>query len=187
VTGAAPALVAGAVSALVAGCDTGTPRSAAGTAPSGAVVPAAPLTTAPLTISPAPTAPAPTSPAPDPTAADTRHVCAEINKAIAQGSSTFGADLGLMTGHLAGGNQAAADEARKSAVRELTSLAGKVRTVAAPALNPAVRAAAGTTAGNLDQVAADPGLLTGVRTIIDVSPVLGRITSTAGPLTGVCV
>ncbi|HEY2673218.1 MAG TPA: hypothetical protein VGJ07_23010 [Rugosimonospora sp.] len=177
VAGAAPALVAGAVSALVAGCDTGTPRSAAGTAPSGAVAPAAPLTTAP----------APISPSPDPTAADTRHVCAEINEAVAQGASTFGADLGLMTGHLAGGNQAAADAARKSAVRELTTLAGKVRTVAAPALNPAVRAAADTTASNLDQVAADPGLLTGVRTIIDVSPVLGRITSTAGPLTGVCV
>ncbi|GIH19954.1 hypothetical protein [Rugosimonospora africana] len=172
--GGAALAVAGAALTLITGCGTGDQRAGG---PAGPGAPAA-----------APTVtPAPAASSADATTANTRQVCDAINLAVAQGATTFGADLGSMTGHLAGGNRSAADDARRSALRELTSLAGKVRAVATPALNPAVRAAAETTAGNLDRAAADPGLLGGVKTAIDVAPVLSRITSTANPLMAVCV
>lgn len=173
--GGAALVVAGATLTLITGCGTAAQRGAAGSAQPGA-------SAAALAATPAP---APSSA--DPTAANTRQVCDRINLAVTQGATTFGADLGSMTGHLAGGNRGAADESRRSALHELTNLAGRVRSVAARALNPAVRAAAETTASNLDQAAADPGLLSGVKTALDVVPVLSRVTSTATPLMGVCV
>jgi hypothetical protein len=166
--------VTGVTLALIAGCGTGVQRGPAGSARSDAPAIAS------ATRSPAP------SPA-DPTAANTRQVCDAINLAVAEGATSFGSDLGSMTGHLAGGNRSAAAAARRSALRELTSQAGRVRAAGAPALNPAVRTAAETTARNLERAAADPGLLAGVKAAIDVTPVLSRITSAATPLIGVCL
>lgn len=165
--------LAGTMLALVAGCADGT-----GTPVGGGAV------STPAVAAPTPTA-APSSPDPG-TAADTHRVCDAINQAVAQGASAFGTDLGSMVGHLAGNNRAAAETAKQSALHRLSALAATVRSAAAPAVDPVVRAAAENTAGNLDRVAADPGLLTGVKTVMDMSPVLGRITSAADPLTNVC-
>ncbi|GAA5184982.1 hypothetical protein GCM10023322_27760 [Rugosimonospora acidiphila] len=160
---------AGAALALVAGCGSGS-RDGATVRPS---QPGGPASSGP--------------PAPDPTAADTRTVCVAINQAVAQGATAFGADLGTMVGHLAGGNRAGADAAKRSAMSELGALSGRVRTIAAPALDPALRAAGVSTADNLDHTAADPDLLTAVKTADDLNLVLNRITSTAYPLAAVCV
>jgi hypothetical protein len=117
---------------------------------------------------------------------NTHQVCAAINEAVAKGAAGFGTDLGAMVGHLAGNNPTAAQAARDSAMRRLAGLAATVRTAAAPALSPAVRTAAESTASNLDRIVADPGLLVSVKTLVDMSPVIGRITSSADPLTNVC-
>jgi hypothetical protein len=132
-------------------------------------------------------APATAAPSSDPTVVNTHQVCSAINDAVARGTSGFGVDLGAMVGHLAGNNPRAAQEAKDSAIRRLTGLAATVRMAAAPALNPDLRTAAESTAGNLDRIAADPGLLVEVKTILDMSPVIGRITASADPLTNVCV
>jgi hypothetical protein len=120
-------------------------------------------------------------------AANTHDVCGAINAKLAEGILTFGNDLGTMVGHLSGSNKAGADQAKAAAIKQLKDLAGNVRTAAKPAQDPAVREAAETTATLLERYAADPALVTGVKTAADVTPLLTKVTHAADALNNVCV
>lgn len=165
-------LAAGALAAVAAGCGSTASRpSTAGT-----TAPSAPASaTSPVSVASA-----------DPTAADTRRVCGAIFQTVTEGTSAVGSDLGAMVGHLSGANQSAASASRDSALHRLSDLAAHVRSAAAPALDPGVRAAADQTASRLESLAADPNLLAGVQSTDQVSPVVTKITDAADPLTTAC-
>jgi hypothetical protein len=129
----------------------------------------------------------PASPAsPDPIAVDTQRVCGAIFQTVTEGTSAVGSDLGAMVGHLSAANQSAAGTSRTSALHRLSDLASRVRSTAAPALDPGVRGAAEQTAARMDSLASDPDLLAGVQTTTQVSPVIAKITGAADPLTTAC-
>jgi hypothetical protein len=126
------------------------------------------------------------TPSADATTADTHQVCGAIFQTVSAGASAVGTDLGAMVGHLSGANDSAAGASRDSALRKLGDLATQVRTAGAPALDPVVRTAAGETADRLQALAADPGLLTGVKEADQLDPVLSKITTATDPLTTAC-
>src|SRR5437660_69401 len=143
--------------------------------------PAAPAAAATASRSAAP------SPSVNPYAANTHEVCTAVNELIADGVARFGTDVGAMVGHQAGGNQAEADKSKASALAGLKDLAGKIRSAGQPAADPAVSTAVGTVADNLGQLAADPTLLDGVKSAVDVPTVDRKVTAAAAGLTSVCV
>ncbi len=71
-------------------------------------------------------------------------------------------------------------------LRHLSDLAAKIRSTAAPALDPGVRTAAEQAASRLDALAKDPDLLTGVQSTDQLTPVIAKITGAADPLTTAC-
>ena len=157
---------------------------AAGCGSAGREVSAAPApSAAAASVSPAPSA---TPASPDPTAADTRQVCGALFQQVTEGTSAVGADLGAMVGHLSGANPGAAGTSRDAALQKLSGLASGVRSAGAPALDPGVRNAANQTASRLESLAADPGLLAGVQSTDQVTPVIAKITGAADPLTTAC-
>jgi hypothetical protein len=131
-------------------------------------------------------APSRTPASPDPTAADTARVCGALFQQVTEGASAVGSDLGAMVGHVSGANTAAAGASRDSALHKLTDLATRVRSAAAPAMDPGVRSAANQTASRLESMAADPNLLAGVQSTDQVTPVIAQITGAADPLTTAC-
>jgi hypothetical protein len=158
---------AAAIPVAVAGCG-----SAGGGAAAGA--PAAPSTTAPSAgFSP-------------PVTENTRQVCDKINRAVADGAAAFGRDLGTLAGHLAGGNTADATAARKSALARLTALATTIRAAAGTAEDTEVRASARRTADQIDALAADPALLSGLKSTKDLAPVIEKLSRATDEMNKVC-
>lgn len=133
----------------------------------------------------APSVPAPTT-APSPSG-NTGEVCQKINATVAGDLSAFGVDVGNYAGHQTGKNTDAAKKSKASALGRLTSLAGKVRAAGQLASVPALGAAANTTAGNLERLAADPALLAGVHAAADIPPVIQKVTAATDPLINACV
>ncbi len=170
--GLAGSVVGAALLIFVAGCGSAT----------GGVVADSAASASASSDTASPSAPA----SPDPTAADTQRVCGAIFQTVTEGTSAVGSDLGAMVGHLSGSNETAAGASRTSALHRLSDLAAKIRTTAAPALDPGVRSAADQTATRLESLANDPDLLTGVKTTDQVSPVIAKITGAADPLTTAC-
>jgi hypothetical protein len=128
-----------------------------------------------------------TSSSANPNGSNTRQVCDAINQAISDGETAVGTDVGSVVGHLASGNQGEADKAKVAALAHLKEMAGKVRTAGAPAVDPAVRNAAEEAAVGLEKLAADPGLLSGVKSAADVTPVIQKVNTAIGHLTTACV
>jgi hypothetical protein len=162
-----------AAAVALAGCETssgGTP-SAAGTGPAGE---------ASVTASPAPSASASGA------IANTRQVCDAINKAVAEGASAFGTDLGTLAGHVAGGNKTAVTKARTDAIAHLKTLASKIRTAGGSAVNPGLKAAARDAADQMAALAGDPNLLSGVKSATDLPPVIEKLTRATDGLNKAC-
>jgi hypothetical protein len=132
-------------------------------------------------------APGGASSAAKPGGTGTRQVCDAINQAVSDGETAVGTDVGSIVGHLAGGNQSEADKAKAAALAHLKEMAGKIRTAGAPAQDPAVRNAVQEAATNLEKLATDPGLLAGVKSAADVTPVIQKVNTAIGHLTTACV
>ncbi len=113
-------------------------------------------------------------------------VCQQINAVVATDLTAFGTDVGTLAGHVSSKNTAAADKAKASALGRLTTLAGKIRSTGQAAPTVKVTSAAQATAGNLEQLAADPALLANVKAAADVPPVIQRVTSATDPLINAC-
>jgi hypothetical protein len=117
---------------------------------------------------------------------NTTEVCQQINAAVASDLPAFGTDLGTFAGHLSGKNTDGANKAKAAALGRLTGLAGKIREAGRQATVAKLSAAADRTAGSLDALAADPGLLSGVHAAADVPPVINRVTTATAPMAGAC-
>lgn len=164
-----------AVAATLGGCTgkgTGTP-SAAGTGSTALAVASA--------------AASPSTDASDPVLANTRQVCGQINEVIAQGSMTFGVDLGNVAGHLAGGNKTEADKSRNDAINQLRTMSTKIRTLGTSAQDDRVRSAAQRTADQISALASDPVLRSQVKSASDLAPVIEKLTRGTDSMNSVCV
>ncbi len=124
---------------------------------------------------------------PDATMANTRQVCATVNKAIADGSAAFASDLGTFAGHLAGGNKTQADKAKADAIAQLNTMATKIRSAGDSALDPRVQDGARRTAAQISALASNSGLLANVKSASDLAGVIEKLTRASDAMNSVCV
>lgn len=97
-------------------------------------------------------------------------ICADLkNTVLDADAKAFGAELGKMVAYRAQGKTQQQEQARAAAQAKLREIAGKLRTHANSATDPALRQALTNSAGNIDRLAADSSYLTNVTSMESVS------------------
>jgi hypothetical protein len=144
------------------------------------------------TIAEAPVAQPPASvtttvPAPD-YDANTRKVCAALNKVFDADVAEFGTAMGKMIAYKEAKQTAEAEKARKSASQELKDVAAKVRKETATAQDPELKQAGAVSATKFSTSAADKTLFDKVKTTKDLDRTLAtKMPDWMDPVAGHCM
>jgi hypothetical protein len=139
---------------------------------------------APVAETPAPVTT--TVPAPD-YDANTRKVCTALNKVFDADVAEFGSAMGKMIAYKEAKQSAEAEQARKSASKELKDVAAKVRKETAAAQDPELKQAGATSATKFSRSAADKALFDKVKTTKDLDRTLAaKMPEWMSPVAGLC-
>jgi hypothetical protein len=139
----------------------------------------------------APSAPAapssePTSPPPDYTA-NTKLVCAKVQKILTEDLKGFGTEMGKMIAYKEAKQTADADAARKSAGQELKDVSAKVKKETAAAQDPQLETAGATSAAKMVKTANDDTFFAKIKTTKDLDKVIEtQLTEWFTPVAGYC-
>jgi hypothetical protein len=127
-----------------------------------------------------------TSPAPD-YSADTKRVCAEVEKIFDKDMESFGTELGKMIAYKEAKATAEAEAAEKAAKKELKDIGAKVRKETAAAQDPELKDAGATSASRFAKSAADAKLFDGIKSTKDLDRVMeSQMTVWLTPVAGPC-
>jgi hypothetical protein len=118
------------------------------------------------------------SPTPSPTpsasanhAADTKRICAEVEKSLDPEMENFAEEVARMVAYKQAGNTARANQAKADAQAQLRAIASRMRERTAVAQDPKLRAAGQESAENMEASAADEAFFSRVRTPDDLRKV----------------
>jgi|SRR4051812_40936963 hypothetical protein len=118
---------------------------------------------------------------------DTKKVCAEVMKVIETDMDGFGAAIGKM---IANKEAKSADEAKKAqaaAKQQLESVAKKIRTSSAEALDPGLVAAGEEAADRIEKTAKDPKFFAAITSVESINGTLQKeMVAWVGPLAPIC-
>lgn len=145
----------------------------------------------PETIAEAPVSQAPSTPTPTVSAADysadTRKVCAALNKVFDADVAEFGTAMGKMIAYKEAKQATEAEQARKAAGQELKDIAAKVRKGTAAAQDPELRQAGAVSAAKFSKSATDKALFDKVKTTKDLDRTLATMMPDwMDPVAGLC-
>jgi hypothetical protein len=137
----------------------------------------------------APAAPAPTAttvPAPN-YYADTRKVCARLDKIFHADVAEFGTAMGKMIAYKEAKQAAEAEQARKAASTQLKEVAAKVRKETVAAQDPELKQAGAVSATKFSKSSADKALFDKVKTTKDLDRTLAaKMPDWMDPVAGLC-
>jgi hypothetical protein len=143
------------------------------------------------TIAEAPAAETPSSatttvPAPN-YYANTRKVCASLDKIFYADVARFGTAMGKMIAYKEAKQTAEAEQARKSASQELKEVGAKIRKETAAAEDPDLKQAGAVSATKFSKSAADKALFDKVKTTKDLDRTLAaKMPDWMDPVAGLC-
>lgn len=141
----------------------------------------------PIAEAPAPPSPVVTTSPPPDYSADTRKVCAALDKVFDTDVAQFGAAMGKMIAYKEAKQAEEAEAARKVASRELKDVSAKVRRTTAAADDPDLKEAGAVSATKFSRSAADKAMFDKVRTTRDLDRTLkARMPDWMDPVAGVC-
>ena len=134
----------------------------------------------------APAADTTTVPAPN-YYANTRKVCASLDKIFDADVAQFGTAMGKMIAYKEAKQADEAEQARKSASKELKEVGAKVRKETAAAEDPDLKQAGAVSATKFTKSAADKGLFDKVKTTKDLDRTLAtKMPDWMDPVAGLC-
>lgn len=143
-----------------------------------------------------PTAQAPAAQAPTPSTttvpapnyyANTRKVCAALDKIFDADVAQFGAAMGKMIAYKEAKQAPEAEQARKAASQELKDVSAKVRKETAAAEDPNLKQAGALSATKFSKSAADKALFDKVKTTKDLDRTLAvKMPDWMDPVAGLC-
>ena len=134
----------------------------------------------------APTAVTTTVPAPN-YYADTRKVCARLNKIFDADVAEFGAAMGKMIAYKEAKQAAEAELARKAASKQLKEVGAKVRKETVAAQDPDLKQAGAVSATKFSKSAADKALFDRIKTTKDLDRTLAtKMPDWMDPVAGLC-
>ncbi|GAA3338981.1 hypothetical protein GCM10020358_21040 [Amorphoplanes nipponensis] len=137
-------------------------------------------------VAESPTAATTTVPAPN-YYANTRKVCAALNKVFDADVAEFGTAMGKMIAYKEAKQTAEAEQARKAASAELKDVAAKVRKETAAAEDPELKQAGAVSATKFSRSAADKALFDKVKTTKDLDRTLAaKMPDWMDPIAGLC-
>ncbi len=132
------------------------------------------------------TAAAATSPAPD-YSANTRTVCAKLDKIFDTELQAFGTELGKMIAYKEAKQATEATEAEKDAAAQLKDVSAQVRKETGAAQDPEIKDAGAQSAAKLSKSAADGAFFDQIKTTKDLDKILEtRMTDWLSPIAGRC-
>ena len=142
------------------------------------------LAEAPVAETPA--AAATTIPAPD-YYANTRKVCAQLDKIFDADVAQFGTAMGKMIAYKEAKQADEAEQARKAASKELKEVGAKIRKETAAAEDPDLKQAGAVSATKFSKSAADKALFDKVKTTKDLDKTLAaKMPDWMDPVAGLC-
>jgi len=143
-----------------------------------------PIAAAPAAESP--TATPTTVPAPN-YYADTRKVCAKLDKVFDTDVAQFGTAMGKMIAYKEAKQADEAEQARQAASKELKDVGAKVRKETAAAQDPDLKAAGAASATKFSKSAADKTLFDQIKTTKDLDKTLAtKMPDWMDPVAGLC-
>jgi hypothetical protein len=135
---------------------------------------------------PAPSASPSASVAPDYTA-NTKLVCADLQKIYQVELRDFGAAMGKMITYKEAKQTTEAKKAEAAAAVKLKAVAAKIRTTTADAEDPEIMAAGQTSAAKVDASATDRKYITKIKTLKDLNGTIEtQLTEWLSPVAGFC-
>lgn len=119
--------------------------------------------------------------------ADTRKVCTSLDKIFDADVAQFGTAMGKMIAYKEAKQTAEAEQARKSASKELKEVGAKVRKETAAAQDPDLKQAGAVSATKFSKSAADKTLFDKVKTTKDLDRTLAtKMPDWMDPVAGLC-
>ncbi|MFI5493275.1 hypothetical protein [Actinoplanes sp. NPDC051859] len=145
-----------------------------------------PESAAPTQAAPVATTTAATTPPPD-YSADTKRICAKLDKIFDGDLEGFGTELGKMIAYKEAKQADNAKAAEKAAAKELKTVAAEVRKETTAAQDPDLKAAGASTATRLSESASKASFFAGIKSEKDLDKVVqSEMTTWIAPVVGQC-
>jgi hypothetical protein len=129
---------------------------------------------------------APTSAAPD-YSADTKKVCADVDKVFDSELEAFGTQVGKMIAYKEAKQTADADKAEKAASAKLKEIGEEVRTLTGKAQDPQLKEAGDSSADRFLETSSDNAWFDKIKTTKDLEKVIDtQMSEWLTPVTGYC-